>query len=274
MSLPSEIAVSATAEALLDQPRSRFARSLLAICAGLLFLCFLGLGSWQVQRLSWKLQLIERVTQRVHAPALAAPEPAEWPQISAASHEYLHVNVRGKLLPQYTSLSLASTELGGGFWVMTPLRDAGGRTFFINRGFIPSAGAQQFLADQRQQPEQPAVVLGLLRLSEPGGGFLRHNDARAERWFSRDVAALASFHGLSAVAPFFIDADRSTAAAALVSEPVAGLTVIHFHNNHLVYALTWYALAAMVAAGYLFVARADRRLRRQQGGSAHETIDS
>ena len=35
------------------------------------------------------------------------------------------------------------------------------------------------------------------------------------------------------------------AACALV--PVAGLTVITFHNSHLVYAITWYTLALMVA---------------------------
>jgi surfeit locus 1 family protein len=29
--------------------------------------------------------------------------------------------------------------------------------------------------------------------------------------------------------------------------PTPGLTVIHFHNSHLVYAITWYTLALMTA---------------------------
>jgi surfeit locus 1 family protein len=33
-----------------------------------LFLGFVALGAWQVQRLSWKLDLIERVEQRLKAP--------------------------------------------------------------------------------------------------------------------------------------------------------------------------------------------------------------
>jgi surfeit locus 1 family protein len=52
------------------------------------------------------------------------------------------------------------------------------------------------------------------------------------------------------VAPYFIDAEAAPPSnvpqiAAVV--PVAGLTVITFHNSHLVYAITWYTLALMVA---------------------------
>ena len=66
----------------------------------------------------------------------------------------------------------------------------------------------------------------------------------ADRWFSRDVAAIAQARGLGDVAPYFID------AAADPSQPVpaGGLTVISLPNNHLVYALTWFVLAAMASA--------------------------
>ena len=40
---------------------------------------------------------------------------------------------------------------------------------------------------------------------------------------------------------------------------VGGLTVVSFHNNHLVYALTWYALALMVAGAFYWVARQEHR---------------
>jgi surfeit locus 1 family protein len=46
--------------------------------------------------------------------------------------------------------------------------------------------------------------------------------------------------------------------------PVAGLTVVSFPNNHLVYAITWYALAAMMAGAVWWVTRDERR-RRGQG---------
>jgi surfeit locus 1 family protein len=87
-------------------------------------------------------------------------------------------------------------------------------------------------------------------MPEPGGGFLRVNDPASDRWFSRDVAAIAAVRGLDEVAPFFIDAERVSGESGL---PVAGLTVIRFSNNHLVYALTWGILALMAAAGAAFV---------------------
>ena len=41
--------------------------------------------------------------------------------------------------------------------------------------------------------------------------------------------------------------------------PVGGLTVISFHNNHLVYALTWYAMALMAAGACFLVVREGRK---------------
>jgi surfeit locus 1 family protein len=86
------------------------------------------------------------------------------------------------------------------------------------------------------------TVTGLLRVSEPGGAFLRSNDPAADRWYSRDVAEMARARGLDRVAPYFLDAD---AAPNRGGYPVGGLTVVHFRDPHLVYALTWFALAAL-----------------------------
>jgi surfeit locus 1 family protein len=94
------------------------------------------------------------------------------------------------------------------------------------------------------------MVTGLLRLSEPGGGFLRPNDPRSDRWYSRDVAAIAASRGLDRVAPYFIDLERAPDEAGL---PIGGLTVVTFPNNHLVYAVTWGILALMAAAGTAFL---------------------
>ncbi len=101
------------------------------------FAGFVALGTWQVQRRAWKLDLIERVDQRVHAPAVAAPGPERWTQVNAASDEYRHVSVTGSFLHDRETLVQAVTELGSGYWVLTPLRMADGRTLLVNRGFVP-----------------------------------------------------------------------------------------------------------------------------------------
>lgn len=231
--------------------RGRWGAGLLALVLILLAGIFLALGAWQVQRREWKLGLIERVEQRVHAAPVAAPGPAEWPALSRDGAEYLAVRATGTFLNDRETLVQAVSDLGAGYWVLTPLRTDAGFTILVNRGFVPH--------DRRARADRaageiagPATVTGLLRIPEPGGGFLRSNDPAADRWYSRDVAAIAAARQLGDVAPYFIDADATPNAGGL---PVGGLTVIRFANNHLGYALTWLALAIMSVAGAVLVWR-------------------
>lgn len=246
-----------------SRSRSRTVLLLLAICGGLMFAGFVALGTWQLKRLQWKLDLIERVEQRVHAPAVAAPGPERWQQINADADEYRRVRLSGTFLYALTARVQAVTELGSGFWLLTPLRSPDGSVVLVNRGFIPAK--ENDLHDTADS--SVAVVTGFLRMSEPGGGFLRHNDPAGDRWFSRDVQAIAAARGLTQTAPYFVDADATGSTKAVASPngqqyPVGGLTVIAFHNNHLVYALTWYALALMVAGACFWVGREEWNSRR------------
>ncbi|MBR0692081.1 SURF1 family protein [Bradyrhizobium lablabi] len=209
------------------------------------------LGVWQLERRTWKIALIDRVEQRMHAAPVALPAPSSWPAVTAARDEYRRVTVSGRFLHADETLVQAVTVDGPGFWVLTPLRTADGTTVVVNRGFVPPERRDP--ATRRHGDSQSTVTLnGLLRMSEPKGGFLRNNDPAAGRWYSRDVAAIAAVHGLPQVAPFFLDAD---AAENPGGYPVGGLTVVRFPNNHLIYALTWFALALMLAAVLLRIAR-------------------
>jgi surfeit locus 1 family protein len=246
--------------------RSPTVRFILAVLAVLITIGFVALGTWQVFRLQWKLDLIRRVDQRVHAAAAPAPGRAWWPQVNAANDEYRHVLLSGHFLPESSAKVQAVTELGSGYWLLTPLCGTDGQIVIVNRGFITAETAAKMAAPVPAPPCTPdaagagAVKLsGLLRISEPGGGFLRHNDAAADRWYSRDVAAIAAARRLAPVAPYFVDADAGQEPGNDNSRPVGGLTVIAFHNSHLVYAITWYALALMMAGVCLWVAREERR---------------
>jgi len=238
--------------------RSTATRVALAVLAAIAFFGFLALGTWQVERRAWKLDLIARVDQRVHAPAATAPGRTEWPTVNAANDEYRHVRLAGIFLHDKETLVQASTKLGPGFWVLTPLRTTEGTVVLVNRGFVPPE-ARERQARTAPEPQGETNVAGLLRLTEPKGGFLRKNDPAGERWFSRDVQAIAAARGLNNVAPYFVDAEAAPAQAAngTPAWPAAGLTVIAFPNSHLVYALTWYGLALMVLIAAWFVRRSE-----------------
>jgi len=281
----------------------------LAVC---FFVLFVALGTWQVKRRAWKLDLIARVEQRVHAPALPAPGPAQWPNVTAAADEYRHVTATGTFLDSSQTLVQAVTDLGAGYWVLTPLRQVDGSVVLINRGFVPaddrgrvrpgaslgtrvvdgSTAAAVSTGGDGRPAVATSTVTGLLRMTEPRGAFLRHNNPAANQWYSRDVQAIAAARGLSRVAPYFIDAEANrtdgniappasppmgaeasahngnapiaadtpvhdgsapiaagpgSAGTGDTVAPTPGLTVIHFHNSHLVYAITWYTLALMTA---------------------------
>lgn len=220
--------------------------------AGLCLVALLcaGLGVWQIQRLSWKLDLIARVEARLTAPPVVAPGPTEWAGITATGDEYRRVALQGHYLDAPETLTLAVTERGPGFWVLAPFRADVGFTVLVNRGFLPED--RRAPQERRKVAGSEAVVTGLLRPGEPGGGFLRANDPAAGRWYSRDVAAIAQARRLGAVAPYFIDADAATEPGPL---PQGGMTQVAFRNTHLVYALTWFCLALMSAGAVAYLLR-------------------
>lgn len=218
----------------------------------LAFVSLVSLGVWQIERRAWKHALIAQVDARIHAAPAAAPGPDDWPAITPANAGYRRIAVIGTYLPGQDTFTQAVTTLGGGFWLLTPLRTDRGFTVLINRGFVEHVAPVT-------TPPAPVRVTGLLRITEPGGGFLRSNDATTNHWYSRDVAAIARARHIDHTAPYFIDAD---AASATPGGPVGGLTVVQFADNHLVYALTWFGLAAMVILGAVLFAREERRVRR------------
>jgi surfeit locus 1 family protein len=218
----------------------------------LLAALFTGLGVWQVRRLAWKLDLIARVDRRVHAAPQAAPGPDSWQRLTRENAEYRHVQVRGIFLNARETLVEAVTDYGAGYWVMTPLRTSWG-TVLVNRGFVPPERAAPGSRARGSFPG-PVTVTGLVRMTEPGGAFLRHNAPEANRWYSRDVAAIGRARSLDRLAPYFIDSD---AAPVPGGWPRGGLTVVHFRNAHLQYAITWFALALLSAFGAAMLLRRD-----------------
>lgn len=215
--------------------RAAFAAAALVAAA-----CLAALGVWQLERRVWKHELIAAIDARIQAAPIAAPGPDAWPRIDAKKDAYRRVTATGRFLHDQETLVQAVTERGPGYWVLTPLEAPGFRVL-VNRGFVPK---------DKSDPGSRAAgnvagtvqVTGLLRITEPGGAFLRTNDPIANRWYSRDVKAIAKTKGLDRTAPYFVDADATPNPGGY---PVGGLTVVRFPDNHMVYALTWFALCAL-----------------------------
>lgn len=243
-----------------EPPHSRARLLLLLLLLTALFAGFITLGTWQIHRRAWKLDLIAQVERKLQAAPVPAPGRESWTQIKPAD-QYLKIQAEGTYLPNRDVLVQAVTELGAGFWLLSPLKTHDGFFVLINRGFVDANWHQQPSKNAGSAPPQFRIS-GLLRLSEPKGGFLRHNDPATARWYSRDIAAIAASMQLPVVdvAPYFIDADATTSPDRNPETgPVGSLTVVRFHNSHLVYAITWYSLALMTLLAGISLARQQPR---------------
>ncbi len=210
------------------------------LLAGVMFVSMIALGNWQMRRLAWKLDLIESVQTRAYGDPVPAPPDA--------APEYLRVVATGTFAHDQSLRIKAVTEIGPGYWIMTPLL-TDGMAIWINRGFVPNTVEQ----DAWARPQGPQRVTGLVRLDQPGGTLLERNQPDTGRWVSADLSEMSHTAGLQhAQTAYFIDAEATGA-----DWPRGGLTRLTFRNTHLAYALTWYAMAALffVAMGYVIRGR-------------------
>ncbi|MGH7031416.1 MAG: SURF1 family protein [Stellaceae bacterium] len=221
------------------------------VAVPIVLLC-LGLGAWQVRRLSWKEGLIAARAAAVAAPPVWAPQNAA----QARGMEFRHVTDQGVFLNDKENLLGAISAAGqAGYQVLTPLREADGRSVFINRGFVPSA-----LKDRvRRMAGEPTGIVridGLLRLprDRPPSWFTPANRPDLNTWFWVDLPAMAKADKLGHAAPFYIDAD---AAPNPGGWPRGGVTRLALPNNHLQYAITWFSLAVAMIVIYVLFHRRD-----------------
>jgi len=218
-----------------------------------LALAFAALGVWQIERLAWKEALIADVDRALHA----APIPATAiPAGDISRLVYHRVALSGRFVPAATVLATATSTLGNGYWVMVPLAVPAQKPVWINRGFVPMG--TRLDAARAAIPTGTVSVVGLVRPSEPHGTFLRANQPEAERWYARDLPVMAARRGVAAETRYFLDAQIETPRPTGALVPVPGLTVVAFPNNHLSYALTWFALCALSLGAAIMVWRKAR----------------
>jgi surfeit locus 1 family protein len=207
---------------------------------------FITLGTWQLNRLAEKEQLIATVSARFNAPPVAFPVTAD--PAALADFDYRPVSLTGryeagKTVLVFTSLDEPKGKASGpGYWVMTPFTLSSGGMVFINRGFIPEAVKADFGPDAAVPATQQ--LTGIARMAEAVGSFTPAPDRSGHIEWVRNPPRLAALSGIdpSAVRPLYVD----LAANPDGGVPQGGETTLDFPNNHLGYLLTWYGFAALI----------------------------
>jgi len=211
---------------------------------------FIGLGTWQVQRLAEKQALIAAVEERLDLPPAPPPALEEWDDLDTEALNFRPLTLTGTFAHDqavriFTSLADSTARgeaTGPGYWIVTPFALADGGTVFVNRGFVPEGQVDAVLAEADQEGE--VTITGIARAPETAGPFTPAPDPERRMEWVRDPQRLAALTDpeLAPFAPFTLD----QAAGEPGTLPQGGETVVEFPNNHLGYAMTWYGFALLV----------------------------
>jgi cytochrome oxidase assembly protein ShyY1 len=230
---------------------------------------FIGLGLWQLQRRVEKHALIAHLTERLAAAPGPLPSPSQWSALTPARDEFRRVSFAAtyQAVPDamvYSSGSAVRDDISGpGTWAFVPAALPTGETVVVNAGFVQNTmqdRAQEDRAVKQFVTGEPVTLTGYIRFPEATGALTPSENLAKRLWFARDHLAMARALGWSEggrpVAPFYIDLEQPVPASGI---PKPGPLEVHLKDDHLQYAITWFALAGAVMIAFGVWWRAQRR---------------
>jgi surfeit locus 1 family protein len=192
------------------------------------------LGTWQLQRLHWKTDLLASLAAAEAAPAAPLRDPPE---------PYVKVAVTGRF--DHGREALLGLEVRGavlGAHLVTPLLRDGAPPVLVDRGWVPVESRAPIA-----RPEGPVTLEGFVRPSDRPNLFSARDDTAARRFFTFDTAAIGAALGLPEVPPYGVVA--LGAGGGTLPDPARSLP--RPSNNHLGYVITWYGLALALVGVFL-----------------------
>jgi surfeit locus 1 family protein len=219
----------------------------LTIATAVAFVILIALGVWQLQRLKWKEAIL------AHVAALQAAKPVDiGPVLDGLAHgrdvDFTRVSATCRGLASAPFLQFYAIGPNGqaGWRLISacPVDSAAYRTILVDRGFVPDTASARPKVDSASAA--PLAITGVLRAPERASIFAPKN--RPDRWFSRDVPAMAVALHAPQPAPAFLYAETSSNPDLPVLTPAP--LPADIPNRHFEYALTWFGLAGALLAVY------------------------
>ncbi len=201
---------------------------------------FCALGTWQLYRLQWKLELISEINFGLKSSPIAYS--------SSIKKNYQRVKANGKFnFDKQIYLYSLNDKGKPGYDVVTPFETNKNENVLINRGWInkelkgnPSINLE-INTDQK--------IVGLLREIYEPNIFKPDNDIKNNVWFSININDLKEATG-DQFNEFVIFLENNE-----VKTPLPKKITVDVPNNHLKYAITWYAISVSIIFYYLYFRR-------------------
>lgn len=220
----------------------------LTVAVAVAFAILISLGTWQLQRLVWKRDLLEQVAALQAAPAQDSG-PVLTRMKAGADLDFVRVRLDcpGLARAPYVQLySVRDGQAGTRLISACALTGAPYGSVLVDRGFVADTISARPPVDPANR--DPLSVVGVLRVPEAGNFVSPPNDAAGNRWYVRDVPAMAAALKAADPAPLVLMAETSTNPEwkALQAAPLPA----EISNRHLEYVVTWFGLAAALVGVY------------------------
>lgn len=218
----------------------------------------IGLGVWQLQRLSERRALNAEIRARMSLPPVALAGQ------SAGLPEYTPVLAKGVYdFANEIVLRNRAHDQEAGVHLLTPLHiDGSHQSVLIDRGWIPYTQADPAARALFDGPPGPVTVMGLARASQARTFFLLPADPtaspaapRLDAWFWINIPQIQGQMPYPLL-PFFLEA---APRANLSTLPISGYDDIDLSDGpHLSYAIQWFAFTVILVAGSIVLWRQNR----------------
>jgi surfeit locus 1 family protein len=211
----------------------------------------LGLGTWQVNRMVWKADILAAIALAERAP----PVP-----LGATPPRFARVRAEGVFHPVTAlygaEVRTVATLPTGGARLLAVLQRDGAAPVLVDRGWVPVGHPA---SPPPAMPAEPASVEGYVRPPDSAGPFAATDDLANRRFFTLDPATIGPALGIPNLAPFILvalgPAGSPTMGNPTMGNPDPARTLPRPANNHLAYAITWYGLAAGLLVIFALYAR-------------------
>lgn len=202
------------------------------------------LGSWQMNRLNWKQDVIRQMNEK------SSLEPMELPAVIDNFDElkYRRVKLKGEFMHEkevHLFVGARSERGRPGYDILTPFKKEDGSYVLVDRGWVDY---DKKLAANRLETLVKGVVEieGMVQNAEHKGRFTPDNDVEKNLWFWIDIDAIKSYAGVH-LKNLYI---RALKKEGDNTYPIAGEKIIKIRNDHLQYAITWYSFAIILLVIY------------------------
>ena len=193
----------------------------------------LSLGSWQLYRLNWKLNLLSEIENSLKN------DPVEFSKVDKKN--YLRIKTSG-IVDFNKQIYLYNLNESGkpGFEVINPII-INNENYLINRGWIPF--------DKKDKPEVNLInesnIIGTLKLQHKASTFKPDNDINKNYWFTLNREDIFKYTGKKfSDYIIYLNGDYKLPKPKVITANIS--------NNHKKYAITWFSMAISILLIYLY----------------------